>query len=406
MGYKRKAINGAVWTGALRGSTRLVSFLKNLIIARLLTPNEFGAFGIALLVTVFLEILTNTGINTFLIQEDEEEIDQYVDTAWMVSIFRGVLIALLILGAAKWVSIFFRTKEAYGLLVFIALVPFLRGFINPAAIKIQKALNFRLEFGFRLSTFLLDAVVAVFVTFWTGSVYGLIWGMLAGVVLEIILSFVLVGPRPRLAFERDRLREIVARGKWIVSADILQYAFSEGDDVLVGRLINSYSLGLYQMAYRLATLPITEVGEMVGKVALPVYTRIAKENDRLWRAYWLTTAATIALVLPFGIVLFAFSRELVALLLGQQWIGAAEVLKVIVVYAMARAVALPSFSVFYALKKQEYVAYTTAVATIGMLGSIVPLIFKFGMVGAGMSTIVGLLVSLPVNSYFLVKVFK
>ena len=79
----------------LRGSTRGLALLKMVVLARFLTPAQFGVFGIALLALAFLEIITETGINVVLIQE-EDEIDSYISTAWIVSIARGVLISIAI----------------------------------------------------------------------------------------------------------------------------------------------------------------------------------------------------------------------------------------------------------------------------------------------------------------------
>jgi O-antigen/teichoic acid export membrane protein len=96
MGYQKEALKGITFIGLIRVVTRLLSFIKTIIIARILSPYQFGAFGIATLVLVFAEILTETGVNTFLIQE-KEEINEYIDTSWLVSIIRGFIIFLIIL---------------------------------------------------------------------------------------------------------------------------------------------------------------------------------------------------------------------------------------------------------------------------------------------------------------------
>jgi len=92
--------------GGLRVSTRLLAFVKIAILARILTPSQFGLFGIALLVLAFLETMTESGINIFLIQE-KAKLERYNDTAWLVSIFRGLLISLIIFLSADAISSFF-----------------------------------------------------------------------------------------------------------------------------------------------------------------------------------------------------------------------------------------------------------------------------------------------------------
>jgi O-antigen/teichoic acid export membrane protein len=141
MGYFKDALKGISWMTALEGLTKAVAVLKIAVLARILTPSQFGSYGIALLVLGFLEVLTETGINVFLIQE-KDEIQKYLDSAWVVSIIRGILVSLLIIFTVPFVTHFFKTPEVTTLLYLISAVAFIRGFINPMEVTFQKELKF------------------------------------------------------------------------------------------------------------------------------------------------------------------------------------------------------------------------------------------------------------------------
>ena len=96
MGYLKQTVINVSWAGILRASTRIITFIRIIVLARILTPSQFGVFGIASLVLSFLEILTETGINVFLIQE-KKAIKYYINDAWLVSILRGILISVFII---------------------------------------------------------------------------------------------------------------------------------------------------------------------------------------------------------------------------------------------------------------------------------------------------------------------
>src|SRR3990167_5781112 len=102
MGYKSRVIKGVSWLSILRISTRGITFVRLAILARILTPAQFGVFGIASLILALLEILTETGINVFLIQK-KEKYAEFIDSAWVVSIIRGCLISLLLIVTAPYV---------------------------------------------------------------------------------------------------------------------------------------------------------------------------------------------------------------------------------------------------------------------------------------------------------------
>src|SRR3989344_9285412 len=148
MGYTKEAIKGVSWLGAFRLFARVLSFLRTIIVARILSPSQFGVYGIATLLLSLIEILTETGINVFLIQK-KDDIDRYINTAWIVSIIRGLLISIVIISSARFVSDFFRNPEVFPLLMLIGVVSFIRGFINPSVVKFQKELNFNKEFYYR-----------------------------------------------------------------------------------------------------------------------------------------------------------------------------------------------------------------------------------------------------------------
>ncbi len=406
MGYTKEAVSGVFWVSGLRGSTRIVSFIKTLILARILTPFEFGVFGVAFLVLSFLEVITETGINVFLLQKDEEESYSYVNTSWVVSIVRGILISLVLLLLSWPLVMFFRVSEAYGVLLLTALIPFLRGFINPSIIYFQKRLNFAKDFWFRFIIFCSDALASILFAYIYKSAYGVILGVIFGVLVEILLSFVLAYPRPRLRFEKNLLFEVVNRGKWITSAGIFQYFFREVDDMVVARLLGASQLGVYQVSYKIATLPISEIGEVFGKVTLPVFSRISKDKKRLLSAYKRVSVVVFLFSLAMGSFLIIFAPFIVKVLLGEKWFDAISVIRIICLYAVIRTMIHPSFTLFFALEKQEYVTYVTLGGIIGLGVTVVPLVVKYGLIGAGFSTIFGVIFMLPICLYYVFKVLR
>src|SRR3989344_3509124 len=107
MGYTKDTYQGLSWLGSFRAVTRLGAFVRTAILARLLVPSQFGLFGIASLVLAFLETITESGINIFLIQEEKKMAD-YINTAWVVSIVRGIVITLIIILSSPFIEKFFN----------------------------------------------------------------------------------------------------------------------------------------------------------------------------------------------------------------------------------------------------------------------------------------------------------
>lgn len=405
MGYIKKTIKGVSWVGAFRLVSRVMAMAKIAILARLLSPANFGIFGIASLVLALLEMLTESGIEVVLIQEEEDTKD-YFNTAWLVSIVRGILIAALILFTAPAVVLFFRSPEAKTLLLAISLIPLVRGFINPAKVILQKELNFEKEFWFNFSSFFIDFLVSVLWILFSGDVIGLVWGLLAGAILEVAFSFIFIRPIPALAFKPEYFRKIVYRGRWITLAGIFNYLFHHGDDIVVGKILNTTALGLYQMAYKISILPITEVANVVSQVVFPVYVKISNDIPRLKKAFLKTTLGVSLLVLPFGLLFIFFPGEIVRIFLGPKWLGIVPVLRILSLFGVIRAISGSASALFLALKKQEVVTIITFWSFIGLMATIFPLTWKFGILGASISALLAAIAVLPLFYIYLIRIFR
>ncbi len=405
MGYLKTAVVGSSWIGALKVFSRSSSILRTLVIARILSPSQFGVFGIAVLMLSLIETLTETGINVVLVQK-KEKIDEYISTAWIISIGRGLIIFLAIFISAGFVSSFFKSEEAKNLLVLISFVPLIRGFINPSVAKFQKELNFKKEFFYRISVVIVETLISLVLVIATKDPISLVWALVVGAIFEVIISFMIVKPRPKLTFDKNIFKDIISHSKWITSSGIFSYLFANGDNIVVGRVLGTSSLGIYDMAYTIALLPTTELAEVVAKVTFPVYVQFAEDKKRLRRAYMKTTVTIAAATLPLVLLFIFFPTELIRIFLGEKWIEAAGVLQIMSVFAFIAAVFSPSGAIFYAVKKQKYNFFISILAFLVMIALIYPLILSFGIVGAGIAATLGSLSTLPLLLYFLYKIFK
>ncbi len=399
MGYTKTAVIGFSWLTAFRVITRAVSLGKTAVVARFLNPAQFGLFGIATLLLAFIEVITETGVNVFLVQE-KDDIDEYLSTAWLVSIVRGILIAVAMVILAPFVAGFFNAPDAVPLLYIMSLVPLLRGFINPSVVKFQKELRFKTEFFYRTVILLVEIGATIILLLLYPEPSSLIWGLVIGVLCEVVLSFLIIKPLPRFQYNTSYISKLIHHGKWITGAVIFNYGFERGDNIVVGRILNTQALGIYDMAYRFSMLPISEIADMVNRVVFPVYVKISDDYSRLKRAYMRTISMISLIVIPFGIVVFLFPELIVRVILGDNWLAAAPVLQILAILGAVRAISLAISAILLALKKQKYITYTAFIGLVGMFATIVPLINQFGVVGAAYAACIGYGISIPFTIYY------
>lgn len=399
MGYTGDVIKGISWIGALRVSTRLLTVVRTALLARILAPHDFGLFGITTIVLSLLEAITETGVNIVLIQE-KQNIDKYINSAWIVSIIRGAIISLLIIAFSPIISAFFNSSESLNLLLLISLVPFIRGFINPSVVKFQKDLRFNLEFIYSFLSFFVFFATAIIIALITKDTISLILALIASALFEVLASNIFVKPSPRIELRKEYLLKLVHRGKWLTVTGIASYLYQSIDNIAIGRILGTSSLGLYDVLYKISLLPLTEITDVVGKATFPVYIKMNGDLARLRRAYLRSVALIFVLSAGVGLFLFLFSEIIILFVLGEKWLAGAPVLKVLSVLGVLRALYASIIHPLYALEKQNLVTGVSFFGLMVLAAIIVPFIMFWGIVGAALAALVGTVVALPLGFYF------
>ncbi len=403
MGYKKDVIKGLSFIGSLRFLTKAVGFLETIILARILAPEQFGIYAIALLALGLLETITQTGVNVVLVQE--KETDKYVSSAWIISILRGLVIMIILLIAAPFIANFFHSPASVTLLYWISIVPLLRGFINPAVVKLQKDLLFAKNFWYQTIILVIDTTVSIIVTYITQNPIGIVVGLLAGVIVELVLSYIIVSPRPSFHFEKAYIATIFHRGKWITGTAIFDYLFTNMDNIAVGRMLGASSLGIYQLAYSLAVMPFVELGNAFNYVMFPIFSKLTHDRSRLRNAFIKMILGVAVLAIPF-VIIFTVVPQIFVFILGEKWSAIVSVLPILSVVGFVKALSNMAAALFLSEIKQKYAMVITFVTTISMLATLVPLVQNYGIVGAAIAALIGSLVALPFYLYFVWQLLR
>lgn len=404
MSYLKDTLKGISWMGALTVLTKSIAIGKIAILARILSPSQFGSYGIALLILGFLEVLTETGINIFLIQE-KDNAKEYLNSAWVVSIIRGVLIGTLILSLSPLIVTFFKVPGITNLLYLVALVAFVRGFINPMVVFFQKKLEFMKVFMFQGGLYFLDASFAISLGLLTHSESAMIISMVVAAVIEVILSFMLFTDKPHFIFEKDKFLKVINSGKWITGAGLFSYIFQNLDNVVVGRFLGTTNLGFYQQAYSIATLPVSGVSDVFNKVMFPIFVNISDKKEEFKKTFNKSITVIFILALFFGLAIFLFSEPIILIFLGSKWLVIEPTLKILGIFGIMKSVLNSSYSLLLSLKMQKTVMLSELCGIIGMMLVIFPMVVSFGTLGAAYSTIIAVICGFPVIIINVKKIF-
>jgi O-antigen/teichoic acid export membrane protein len=388
----KRVVRGGVWVFALRITARGLRFIRTVILARLLAPNDFGLFGIAMLSIATLEVLTQTGFEAALVQK-KEHVESYLDTAWTISAIRGTILFSILFFLAPWIAKFFDSPQATMIIRVISISALLSGFKNVGLIFFQKELEFDKQFFYEFSSNLVDLAVAITLAFILRNVWALVWAGLAAGVVRLFMSYLIHPYRPHVSLAKKEFQELFGYGKWLLGSGMLVFLVTQGDDLFVGKALGPAALGLYQMAYLISNLPATEISRTMAQVAFPAYSKLQDNIPKLSDAYLKALHLTAFLSIPLAAGIFVLAPDFTKIFLGEKWMPMVPVIKVLVFAGLIRSIAATTGPILYGIGQPKIDTIWQTARLILLIALIYPLTARWGILGTSVAVLCSISVS-------------
>ncbi|MCS6779977.1 MAG: oligosaccharide flippase family protein [Geminicoccaceae bacterium] len=370
---------GAAWMVALRFASRFLGVASMLVLARLLTPEDFGLVALATTVAALIDIASEFNFDLALIRDRGAGRAEY-DTAWTLIILKCAALAVVLAALAAPAAAFFDDARLEAIFWILAGCVLFEGFGNIGTVDFRRDLEIAKEFRFHLFGRLAQVGVAVSLAFWFRDWRALVAGIVARYVALFVASWTMSAYRPRLSLAR--WRELVHFSKWVLVNNGLGYLRERIDQLVVGKFLGPAPLGLYAMAQEIADLPTSELAQPVARAAYPGYARIAHEPARLAQGYLDSLAMLLAVTLPAAVGIALLADPLVRVLLGAKWLETVPLIGALVLYGVLRTASTLAGPLFLAMGRVRIEPALLAL----YLALLVPLLFvlveRLGLMGA------------------------
>ena len=400
----QKVVKGGFWVFLLRIVNRGVSLVRLIILARILSPSDFGLLGIALLTMSTLETFSQTGFQQALIQK-KEDIRSYLDASWTALILRGFILFVILYFIAPYAAIFFNVPEAKPIIQVIGFSMLFGAFTNIGVIYFRKELEFNKEFIYQFAGTLADFIVAISAVFILKNVWALVLGMLAGNIVRCLMSYLIHPYRPRLNFNLEKIKELFGFGKWILGSSILVFLLMQGDDIFVGKLLGATLLGFYQMAYRISNIPAFEISSLISRVTFPAYSKIQDKLSILRESYLKVLQLTAFISTPIAGGIFILAPEFTQIFLTQKWMPMVPAMQVLSIYGLLGAIGATTGVLFLAVGKPEIRTKIQSAQLILLAIVIYPLTMRWGILGTSMAVTTSLIFN-PIAVYKAINIIQ
>jgi teichuronic acid exporter len=328
----RSLVHGIAWTAAARWVTQVFSWASTLVVARLLSPADYGLVGMAAVFTGLIQIVNEFGLGAAIVRTRDLDESQRAALGGF-SVALGVVFFLLSAALAVPIGEFFGERAVAGIVLVLATNFVISGRqVLPAALLFRELAFSRIA-QIDVGVGLVQAAITL-----TLALAGLrYWSLVLGTLISSALSLALYArARPhRIAFPRDlrRLREPLLLGWQVTVSRMAWYGFSNADFAVVGRVLGKAALGAYSFGWQMASIPVDRVSAVLSRVTLPIFSAAQHDLPTVRRYVVLLTELLALIAMPLSIGLAVVADDFVLVLVGPRWANAISPLRLLAVYA-------------------------------------------------------------------------
>jgi O-antigen/teichoic acid export membrane protein len=386
MNLKHKVLRGGFWVASAKGLGQLFSWGLTIILARLLSPSEFGLVAMGLVFLHFAESFYELGIGVYLIQKkvlDENELSTFF---WM-SAFSGLLLFGMTILCSPLIAAFFRAAELERILGVLGInFVIISVGVVPLSL-LTKGLEFKKRSAAEFFSDLASGVVAVVLAYGGFGVWSLVLRSLTRGLIFSLLLFVIQEWRPRFMFSLRKSTDALRFSMPIIGSRLLWFFHSHSDYLVIGRFLGDHILGLYRVAFLLSRKPLDKVWMVAGELSLPVFSKVQGEKEKLRTAYLKFIRYVSLIVFPANLGLILAADDAITALLGDRWLASVIPLKLLCILGIFKSIDMGVAPLLNALGRPQLNFKFDLISCILMpLGFLVGV--QFGVVGVCIAWIV------------------
>ena len=315
---KQKTVHGFFWAILERFGTQAVTFVVSMVLARLLTPSDYGAVALLSIFIIIAETLSDAGFGGALVQKKNAAAIDF-NTVFCISMSVAMALYAVLFFSAPWISAYFKHPELAGLFRVQALALFFHSFAGVQGAEMSRRMLFKLSFRISIATSIVSSVVGVCCAFAGLGPWALVWMSFSGAVVGLVIRLFVLEWRPRIEFSLSSAKGLWQYGWKITLSGLLDTAYNNLYGFLIGRFYSSADLAFVNKGRSIPSLAMNSINGTIGRVAFPALTQLQDERLRLREAMRRMMQISTFIVFPMMAGLAVCAPSLVPLLFGDQW---------------------------------------------------------------------------------------
>ena len=388
---QRKAASGIVWTALQNYSTMFIQFVSGIILARLLTPYDYGCIGMLTVFMVLAEAFIDGGFGSALIQKKRPTQEDYSTIFWWNMIMSFSMYFILFC-CAPYIARFYSIPLLSDVLRVQGIILFIYAFNVVQRNQLRKKLDFRVLSIVTIVTSLLALGITIILAYKGCGVWALVVQNIVTSLIPAVVFWFYVKWRPILVFSKDSFRELFGFGFYMFLTHLINSFSQQVQGLLIGKVYSPSTMGYYSKALSTEKLASTSISRVMTQVTYPLYAEVQDDRQSLVGIIKRLTSIIAYVSFPLLFILLLIARPLFVLLYSDVWIQSVPYFRVLCIAGLAVCLQSINLQTISAIGKSNVMfVWTLVKRTVGLF-AILSGLFLFGMNG--------LLVGVVINSWF------
>lgn len=330
---KQKTITGMIWSGIGRVGTVGISFISNIVLARLLMPDDFGCIGMLYVFIAISGIFISGGFGQALIQKKNPTHLDYT-TVFYWNLAMSILFYIILFFSAPAIAHFYKIPLLKDVLRVQSIVLFIQSFSIVQSNQLQKQLRFKELSTRNIVSALSGMIIAIVMAFCGCGVWSLVASALLSATVSVILLWKMSSWRPTLEFSFQSLKELFNFGGLMLLSNLVETIYTNIQSLIIGRWYSAKDLGFYSQAKKLEEVPTNSLSAIVNEVSFPIFSALQDDKTALLTGVRKNVKAITYLNFPLMVMMIVIAQPLINLLYGAKWSTSAPYFQILCVSSM------------------------------------------------------------------------
>ncbi|MBQ6161611.1 MAG: lipopolysaccharide biosynthesis protein [Prevotella sp.] len=388
---KQKAASGIVWSALQKYSTMFIQFISGIVLARLLTPYDYGCIGMLLIFIVLAESFIDGGFGSALIQKKRPTQEDY-STIFFWNIAMAIILYAIIYFTAPYIAKFYKIPLLCSVLRVQAIILFIYAFNIVQRNQLQKTLNFKAISIVTITTSIIALIVTIILAYHGFGVWSLVAQYIITAAIPAMAFWFYLKWRPQWIFSWKSFKELFSFGFYMFLTHLLNQFGQQIQGLLIGKIYNPSTMGYYSKAHGVEKLASTSISRAMTEVTYPLYAEAQDDKAKMISMIKRLTSTLSFLTFPAMFILILLAKPIFVLLYSDRWLASVPYFQVLCLAGLPNCLHAVNLQTISAIGKSKTMfLWTVLKRTVGII-TIIGGLFVFGMKG--------LLAGAVINSWF------